>query len=151
MAVRTYDYLCPQGHVTDFFDWEQINPATITCTCGSQAQRVWLKSPGMSPDSYWSGKVVKGLGYITSRSQLTEEMRQKGQRFWEPGVSEDAQNTMKEKQRKRIADGKEAIAKSLSGVDLSIYKTKKHRNHSIVNDTPKVAVHEYGTDYKETV
>jgi hypothetical protein len=97
MSLKSYDYLCRNYHVIDFFDWDNTKPETINCpNCGQPAERVWLRSPGMSPDRFWSGINYDGVGYVTSRTELKAKMEAKGQGFVEPGVFDEVARRKKQ-------------------------------------------------------
>ena len=97
MPLKSYDYMCRAFHVIDYFDWDNAKPDTIACpTCGEPAEQVWIHSPGMSPDKFWSGINVEGVGYVTSRSDLHTKMEAKGQGFYERGVFDQVKRTKKQ-------------------------------------------------------
>jgi hypothetical protein len=113
---KTYDFLCSKHHITDFFDWENESPVQISCPqCGEIADKVWLSSPGMSPDPYWAGHHTGSnkLGYITSRTQLKERMEAAGQGFVERGVFDDAKRAKKQIEKENAAARRKVIADSL--------------------------------------
>lgn len=95
MSLKSFDYLCKNGHVTDFFDWDEQNPEEILCRCGEMAEKVWLRAPGISPDNLWMG-VNTEIGYVTSKSQLRDIMTARGEKFYEPGLEKDAQRRAQE-------------------------------------------------------
>lgn len=109
--LKTFDFLCPNGHVTDYFDWDNKKPNTIICQCGSEAMHVWLSAPGISPDKFWAGYNIQGLGYVTSREQKDALLKAKGQQETEPGwreaiasVQKQADKKYKEEQRQELID-----------------------------------------------
>ena len=99
MPLKTFDFLCPKGHVTDYFDWDNLNPSSITCSCGEIADKVWLRSAGISPDRFWSGINVPGYGHITSRSDYKAKMERMGHAEIEPGWKEAIAATRRQQEQ----------------------------------------------------
>ena len=111
--VRTFDFLCENGHVTDYFSWDGVKPETIDCQCGSKAMHVWLSAPGISPDRFWPGVNVKGFGYITSREQKNEILKRTGQAEVEPGWKDAINTVRKDAEKKYKAEQKQELIDTL--------------------------------------
>lgn len=135
MSLKSFDYLCENQHITDFFDWENQNPSEILCPkCGEIAEKVWLKAPGINPDNLWMG-VNTEIGYVTSKSQLRDIMTARGERFHEPGVEKDAANVLKNQKIVDRAIRKAKIAEVWKDVEKPAHKLKP-KPRTDLNENP---------------
>jgi hypothetical protein len=107
-----YEFICRWDGVVEILlplsDWNREN---VPCPhCLRVAHRVEVSECVMRPDTLWAGHVHRNYGYITSQSQLNEEMKRRNhvpvgdrtdREAWDK-IADDAQKAKKEKLQKDV-------------------------------------------------